>query len=46
MPNKKHETDGVPGRLRQITIETLPVETPCELDIESFVEPQEVVYIG
>lgn len=45
MPNKKHETDGVPERLRQITIETLPVETPCELDIESFVEPQEVVYI-
>ena len=45
MPNKKHETDGVPERLRQITIETLPVETPCELDIESFVEPQEVMYV-
>ncbi len=45
MPNKKHETDGVPERLRQITIETLPVEIPYVLDIESFVEPQEVMYI-
>jgi len=43
--NKNYETGGVPERLRQITIETLPVETPCELDIESFVESQEVVYI-
>ena len=45
MSNKNYETGGVPERLRQITIETLPVETPCELDIESFVEPQEVMYI-
>ena len=45
MSNKNYETGGVPERLRQITIETLPVETPCTLDIESFVEPQEVVYI-
>ena len=41
MPNKKHETDGVPERLRQITIETLPIEIPYVLDIEPFVEPQE-----
>ena len=45
MSNKNYETGGVPERLRQITIETLPVETPCTLDIESFVEPQEVMYI-
>ena len=45
MSNKNYETGGVPERLRQITIETLPVETLCTLDIESFVEPQEVVYI-
>ena len=45
MPNKKHETDGVPERLRQITIETLPIEIPYVLDIEPFVEPQEVMYI-
>ena len=45
MPNERYEADGVPERLRQITIETLPVETPCTLDIESFVEPQEVMYI-
>lgn len=45
MPNKKHETDGVPERLRQITIEALPVEIPYVLDIEPFVEPQEVMYI-
>lgn len=45
MPNKKHETDGVPERLRQITIETLPVEIPYVLNIEPFVEPQEVMYI-
>ena len=40
MSNKNYETGGVPERLRQITIETLPVETPCTLDIEPFVEPQ------
>lgn len=45
MSNKNYETGGVPERLRQITIETLPVETPCTLDIEPFVEPQEVMYI-
>lgn len=45
MPNKKHETDGVPERLRQITIEALPVEIPYVLDIEPFVELQEVMYI-
>ena len=45
MPNKKHETDGVPERLRQITIETLPIEIPYVLDIEPFVEPQEVMYV-
>ena len=45
MPNKKHEADGVPERLWQITIETLPVERPYVIDIEPFVEPQEVMYI-
>ncbi len=45
MPNERYETDGVPERLRQITIETLPVERPYVIDIEPFVEPQEVMYI-
>lgn len=45
MPKKKYETDGVPERLRQITIETLSVERPYVIDIEPFVEPQEVMYV-
>lgn len=45
MPNKKHETGGVPERLRQVTIETLSIEIPYVLDIEPFVEPQEVMYV-
>ena len=45
MPNKNHETGGVPERLRQITIETLPIERPYVIDIEPFVELQEVMYI-
>ena len=44
MPNERYEADGVPERLRQITIETLPVERPYVIDIEPFVEPQEVMY--
>lgn len=45
MSNKNYETGGVPERLRQITIETLPIEIPYVLNIEPFVEPQEVMYI-
>ncbi len=45
MSKERYETGGVPEWLRQITVETLPVETPCTLDIGSFVEPQEVMYI-
>ena len=45
MSNKNYETGGVPERLRQITIETLPIEIPYVLDIEPFVEPEEVMSI-
>ena len=45
MPNKKYETDGVPERLRQITVETLPVEVPYVPDLDPYTELQEVLYI-
>lgn len=45
MPNKKHETGGVPERLRQITVETLPVEVPYIPDIDPYTELPEVIYI-
>ena len=45
MPNKKHETDGVPERLRQITVETLPVEVPYIPDMSLYAELPEVIYI-
>ena len=45
MSKERYETDSVPERLRQTTIETLPVERPYVIDIEPFVEPQEVMYI-
>lgn len=45
MPNKKYETDGVPERLRQITVETLPVDKLYVLDLDPFTKPQEVMYI-
>ena len=42
MPNKKHETGGVPERLRQITVETLPVEVPYVPDVDPYTELPEV----
>ena len=45
MPNKKHETGGVPERLRQITVETLPVQESYIPDIDPFVELSEVIYL-
>lgn len=45
MPNKKYEADGVPERLRQITVETLPVEAPYIPDLDPYTELQEVLYI-
>lgn len=45
MPNKKHETGGVPERLRQITVETLPVEVPYVPDVDPYTELPEVIYI-
>ena len=45
MPNKKYEIDGVPERLRQITVETLPVEVPYIPDIDPYTELPEVIYI-
>lgn len=45
MPNKKYETGGVPERLRQITVETLPVEVPYIPDIDPYTELPEVIYI-
>ena len=43
MPNKKYEADGVPERLRQITVETLPVEAPYIPDLDPYTELQEVL---
>ena len=45
MSNKKHETDGVPERLRQITVGTLPVEKPYIPILDPYTKLQEVLYI-
>ena len=44
MPNKKYETDGVPERLRQITVETLPVEVPYVPDRSIYRIARSAVY--
>ena len=48
MPRDKEHSEhvgGVPERLRQVTVETLPVEELYVLDIDSYIDPQEVICI-
>ena len=45
MSKERYETDGVPEHLRQITVETLPVEKLYAIAVDPYMGLQDVVYI-
>lgn len=45
MSKERYETDGVPERLRQTTVETLPVEKLYVIAVDPYIGLQDVVYI-
>ena len=45
MSKERYETDGVPERLWQITVETLPVEELYVIAVDPYIGLQDVVYI-